>query len=405
MKIALGVTGCIAAYKAVEVMRMLQKAGVSVHVILTRAAARFVGPLTFESLSGHPVVVGMFNPGSNVQIEHIRLAQDVGLFAVVPATANILGKFARGIADDFLSTFYLSCPAPVVIAPAMNVVMWNHPAVRKNVKILKSRGHRILEPEAGTLACGMEGEGRLAAVDDIVRQILSSLSARQSMAGLKVLITAGPTIEDIDPVRYLSNRSSGKMGYALAQAALDRGADVILVSGPTQLVPPPGARMVRVRSAAEMKDAVLREFSAANIVIKAAAVSDFRPVSIAPRKIKKANASREIVLVPTEDILGVLGRLKTTQVLVGFAAETENLLENARGKMSGKNLDMIVANDVGAGVFGSDSASVHILGTDGTVVRIDQSLKAEIADRIVEKAASLCRSIQQSAAAPGTSAS
>ena len=253
MKVALGITGCIAAYKAIEVMRGLQKAGISVQVILTRSGAQFVTPLTFESLSAQNVITDMFQQGQNRDIHHISVAQSIQLLAVVPATANILGKFAHGIADDFLSTLYLSNPAPVLLAPAMNVEMWNHPAVRSNVEILKGRGHYFVNPEPGPLACGMEGEGRLASVDVIVARIVEALRTGESLAGMRVLVTAGPTVEDIDPVRFLSNRSSGKMGYAVAQAARQRGAEVFLVSGPTALKAPSGVRFVPVRSAAQIK--------------------------------------------------------------------------------------------------------------------------------------------------------
>lgn len=287
VKIALGVTGCIAAYKSIEVMRGLQKAGVSVQVVLTRSAAEFVTPLTFESLSAQNVITDMFQPGQNRDIHHISVAQSIQMLAVVPATANILGKFAHGVADDFLSTLYLSTPSPVLIAPAMNVEMWHHPAVQANVEILKARGHYFVDPEPGVLACGMEGDGKLASVDVIVRRILDLLEGDKSLAGLKVLVTAGPTVEDIDPVRFLSNRSSGKMGYAVAESALHRGAEVYLVSGPTALTPPAGACTVQVRSAADMKDAVMRIFPKVDIVIKAAAVADYRPEAAAPQKIKK----------------------------------------------------------------------------------------------------------------------
>src|SRR5436309_9444081 len=247
MNVALAVTGCIAAYKAVDVMRGLQKAGVSVQVVLTRAAAKFVAPLTFEALSGRRGSTDMCRGGENVQIHHIAVAQQVRSLAVVPATANILSKFAHGIADDFLSTLYISTPAPVLLAPAMNVEMWNHPSVRENVEILRSRGHEFVNPEPGELACGMEGEGRLAEVETVTRRILDMLAATGSLSGMKVLVTAGPTIEDVDPIRFLSNRSSGKMGYALATAARLRGATVFLVSGPTHLAPPSGLQTIRVR--------------------------------------------------------------------------------------------------------------------------------------------------------------
>jgi phosphopantothenoylcysteine decarboxylase/phosphopantothenate--cysteine ligase len=292
VKIALGVTGCIAAYKSIEVMRGLQKAGVDVQVILTRSAAEFVTPLTFESLSAKNVIVDMFQPGQNRDIHHISLAQSIQLLAVVPATANILGKFAHGIADDFLSTLYLSNPAPVLLAPAMNVGMWHHPAVQANVEILKTRGNGFVNPESGQLACGMEGEGRLASVEAIVDRILEVLRAGESLAGLKVLVTAGPTVEDIDPIRFISNRSSGKMGYAVAETARRRGAEVFLVSGPTALKPPSGVHFIQIRSAEQMKDAVLSLYPEMDIVVKAAAVADYRPVEAATQKIKKNGAPR-----------------------------------------------------------------------------------------------------------------
>jgi phosphopantothenoylcysteine decarboxylase / phosphopantothenate---cysteine ligase len=389
VKIALGVTGCIAAYKAIEVMRGLQKAGASVQVILTRAAHRFVTPLTFEALSSQSVITDMFRRDENQRIQHIRIAQEAQLLAIVPATANILGKFAHGIADDSLSTIYLSCPAPVLLAPAMNVVMWDHPAVRANVEILRARGHHFVDPEPGDLACGMKGEGRLAAVDAIVARILDLLQCSQTLAGVRVLVTAGPTVEDLDPVRFISNRSSGKMGYALAQAARLRGANVTLVSGPTQLHPPAGVDTVFVRSAAEMKEAVLRQFQNADIVIKAAAVGDYRPADKLPGKLKKGKRGLSLALVPTEDILEYLGKEKKHQVLIGFAAETDDLLQNARVKLQHKNLDFIVANDVGSGVFGSDAATVHILSPSGQPVTLVNLSKTAIANRILDAAQDL----------------
>jgi phosphopantothenoylcysteine decarboxylase/phosphopantothenate--cysteine ligase len=389
MKIALGVTGCIAAYKSIEVMRGLQKAGVSVQVILTRSAAQFVTPLTFESLSARHVITEMFEPGQNRDIHHISVAQSIQLLAVVPATANILGKFANGIADDFLSTLYLSNPAPVLIAPAMNVEMWHHPAVRANVEVLKARGHHFVNPEPGPLACGMEGEGRLASVDVIVDRILQVLHSGESLAGLKVLVTAGPTVEDIDPIRFISNRSSGKMGYAVAQAALQRGAEVYLVSGPTHLPAPSRAKVIQVRSAAQMKDAVLQLYPEMDIVVKAAAVADYRPAEIAAQKIRKSGSSAQLNLVRTDDILELLGKQKKHQILIGFAAETERLLESAKSKLARKNLDLLVANDVSNGIFGSDSSTVHILTPSGDPVTLQEQSKLAIAGKILDMALSL----------------
>jgi phosphopantothenoylcysteine decarboxylase/phosphopantothenate--cysteine ligase len=388
VKVVLGVTGCIAAYKAVEVMRGLQKAGASVRVILTRSARKFVTPLTFEALSGQSALTDMFPPRPDADFVHIRIVQDAQLLAVVPATANILGKFAHGIADDLLSTVYLSCPAPVLLAPAMNVEMWNNQAVRENVEILRKRGHHIVEPETGMLACGMEGAGRLAEAGVIVERILG-LMRKGPLAGLKVLVTAGPTVEDIDPVRFLSNRSSGKMGYAIAAAARQRGASVVLVSGPTALPSPPGVEVVRVRSASEMKEAVLRFYSAADIVVKAAAVSDYRPASASARKVKRGPGNAVLDLIPNEDILALLGSRKSSQVLIGFAAETGDIVTNAREKLIRKNLDLIVANDVSEGVFGEDSATVHILRPSGIHEILREQSKLAIANRILDVAREL----------------
>ncbi len=386
MKIALGVTGCIAAYKAIEVMRGLQKAGLSVQVILTRSAREFVTPLTFEALSANRVILDMFETGQNRDIQHISIAQEIQLLAVVPATANILGKFAHGIADDFLSTLYLFCRAPVLLAPAMNVEMWNHPVVQANVEILKARGHYFIDPESGSLACGMEGEGKLAAVEVIVNRILEILNGDKSLSGLKVMVTGGPTLEDIDPVRFLSNRSSGKMGYAVAQAARQRGAEVHLISGPTNLNAPSGIQLIQVRSAAEMKEAVLRLYPEMDIVIKAAAVADYRPAELSKQKIKKKKGAMVLRLKPTEDILEILGKEKKQQVLIGFAAETEKLLDFAREKMIRKNLDLLVANDVTSGVFGSDSATVYFVGRTGDAEIMQNQSKLVIANKLLDMA-------------------
>jgi len=395
MKVALGVTGCIAAYKAVEVMRGLQKAGVEVEAVLTRAGAQFVPPLTFESLTGRNVVTDMFQTGRNLDIRHIALAQSIQMLVVAPATANIIGKFAHGIADDFLSTLYLATPAPVLLAPAMNSAMWRHPAVRANVEALRRRGCRIVAPEAGMLACGMEGDGRLAPVETIVSAVLEALRAGPAgvpagggagdLAGLSVLVTAGPTVEDIDPIRFISNRSSGKMGYAVAAAAARRGAKVCLVSGPTALDAPDGVERIDVRSAAEMLEAVLSRYDAADVVVKAAAVADYRPSAPAGQKIKKTGDGRTLELERTEDILALLGNRKKRQFLVGFAAETENVLASAREKLRKKNLDLVVANDVSRGVFGEDAAAVCLLAPDGAEVALEAQPKAAVADRLLDE--------------------
>src|SRR6266403_1288638 len=337
MKVALGVTGGIAAYKAAEIVRLLQNRGIRVQVIMTRSAQEFVRPLTFAALSGEKVITGMFAPGEehapNIDsaIEHIAVAQSIDALVVAPATADVLAHFAQGIANDFLTTLYLATAAPVVVAPAMNVNMWNHPATQANLELLRKRGVRIVEPGDGYLACGMTGPGRLAENELIVAAAMEALGASQELAGETVLITAGPTREKIDPVRYLTNRSSGRMGYALAEAALRRGARVLLVSGPTVLTPAGGVEVTGVESAEQMRQATLRLLPEATIVIKTAAVADYRPKIAAEQKIKRKGAM-SLELEPTTDILAELARTKTSQIIVGFAAETENVLENARKK-------------------------------------------------------------------------
>src|SRR5579863_4023552 len=331
MRIVLGVTGGIAAYKSAELARSLIKNGHAVQVVMTRAAEEFIQPLTFASLTGRKVITDMFSSADpdatySSSIEHIGVAQEHDLLLVAPATANVLGKFAEGLADDFLSTMYLAFRGPVVLAPAMNNNMWDHPAVRANVETLRRRGHTIVDPDDGYLACGTYGPGRLAELDKIVEAVKQALQPRAlDMEGETVLITAGPTQEPLDPVRYLSNRSSGKMGYALAQAAIDRGAQVILVSGPVSLTPPKGAEVIHVRTAAEMRNAVFANLEPATVVIKCAAVADFRPMAEAKQKIKKTSARISLELEPTPDILAELGRKRGDRLLIGFAAETENL--------------------------------------------------------------------------------
>lgn len=389
VKIILGVTGCIAAYKAAEVVRQLQQRGAEVRVIMTRHACEFVRPLTFEALSRSPVVTDMFAPGLNLPVKHIELARWADLLLVAPATANTLAKFAHGLADDFLSTVYLAFERPVVVAPAMDQEMWRHPTTQENIERLRHRGVVIVEPESGYLASGIEGEGRLAdpvVIADRVMDVLSSRQRARDFVGQRVLVTAGPTCEDIDPVRFITNRSSGKMGYALAEAALRRGAQVTLITGPTSLVPPPGAEVVRVRRAQEMYEAVLRHVEAATIVIKAAAVADYRPASTQPTKLKKGTAPLLVELEPTTDILAELGKRKGSRILVGFAAETENLIENGREKLQRKNLDLIVVNDVSredAG-FGSDFNAALLIDRSGTVVELPLMSKREMAERILD---------------------
>ena len=391
MKIALGVSGGIAAYKAAELVRLLQDRSVRVQVIMTHAAQEFIRPLTFAALSGEKVITDMFGAGAgehpNIDsaVEHIAVAQSIDALLVAPATADVLAKFAQGIASDFLSTLYLATTSPVVVAPAMNVNMWDHPATQANLEILKKCGVRIVEPGTGYLACGMTGPGRLAENEAIVAATLEVLGASQELTGETVLITAGPTREKIDPVRYLTNRSSGRMGYALAEAALRRGARVLLVSGPTALTPPGAAEVTRVESAEEMHQAVLKLLPDATIVIKTAAVSDYRPKSPASQKLKRSGPVI-LELEPTIDILAEIARHKQSQLIVGFAAETQNVLENARKKLASKSLDAIVVNDVsreGVG-FDSDRNAVTII-TQHEVVEVPETTKWEVAQRVLDQ--------------------
>jgi len=391
MKIALGITGGIAAYKAAEIVRLLQDRGIRVQVVMTRAAQEFVRPLTFAALSGEKVITGMFAPDGEHQpnidsaIEHIAVAQSIDALVVAPATADVLARFAQGIASDFLTTLYLATTAPVVVVPAMNVNMWNHPATQANLQVLRQRGVKIVEPGAGYLACGMTGPGRLAENESIVAAVMEALGASQDLSGETVLITAGPTREKIDPVRYITNRSSGRMGYALAEAALRRGARVLLVSGPTSLTAPGAAEVTRVESTEEMRDTVLKLLPQATVVIKTAAVSDYRPKAEAGQKIKR-KGPMTLELEATPDILKELSLKKGTQIVVGFAAETENVLENARQKLVSKNLDAIVVNDVsreGVG-FDSDRNAVTIITRD-EIVEVPESTKWEVAQRVLDQ--------------------
>ncbi len=394
MKIALGVCGGIAAYKAAEIVRLLQERGIRVQVIMTQAAQEFVRPLTFAALSGEKVITDMFaagneQPNIDSAVEHIAVAQSIDALLVAPATADVLAKFAQGIASDFLTTLYLATTAPVVVAPAMNVNMWNHAATQANLETLKKRGVKIVEPGTGYLACGMIGAGRLAENEAIVAATLEALGASQELAGETVLITAGPTREKIDPVRYLTNRSSGRMGYALAEAALRRGARVLLVTGPTVLTPPGAAEVTQVETAEEMRSAVLRLLPQATIVIKTAAVADYRPKSAASQKIKRSGPM-SLELEPTGDILGEIAKQKQSQLVIGFAAETENVLENARKKLVKKSLDAIVVNDVsreGVG-FDSDRNAVTII-TQSEVIEVPETTKWEVAQRVLDQLAKL----------------
>lgn len=394
MKIALGVSGGIAAYKAAEIVRLLQDRDIRVQVVMTRAAQEFVRPLTFAALSGEKVITDLF--GSDAQqanvesaIEHIAVAQTIDALLVAPATADVIARFAQGIANDFLTTLYLATTAPVIVAPAMNVNMWNHEATQANLAILRKRGVRVVDPDSGYLACGMTGAGRLAKNETIVTAVLEVLGAAQDLAGETVLITAGPTREMIDPVRYITNRSSGRMGYAIAEAALRRGARVLLVTGPTAISAPEAAETTRVETAEQMRAAVFQLLPQSTVVIKAAAVADFRPKAAAGQKIKR-KGPMTLELEPTSDILAELARVKTSQVIVGFAAETENVLENARKKLATKSLDAIVSNDVsreGVG-FDSDRNAVTIISHD-EVVEVPETTKWEVAQRVLDQVVKL----------------
>jgi phosphopantothenoylcysteine decarboxylase/phosphopantothenate--cysteine ligase len=390
MKIALGVCGGIAAYKAAEITRLLQDRGIRVQVVMTNSAQEFIRPLTFAALSGEKVITSMFAAEAGAEanidsaIEHIAVAQSIDALLVVPATADVLAKFAQGIANDFLTTLYLATTAPVVVAPAMNVNMWEHPANRQNLEILRKRGVTIVEPGSGYLACGMTGPGRLAENEAVIAAVMQALGCSQDLAGETVLITAGPTREKIDPVRYLSNRSSGRMGYALAEAALRRGARVLLVSGPTALKPPSAAEVTQVESAGQMLEAVLCLLPESSIVVKTAAVADYA-VSRPPEQKIKRSGPLTLELEPTKDILSEIARRKTSQMVIGFAAETENGLENARRKLASKSLDAIVLNDVsreGVG-FDSDRNAVTIL-TSSDSIDVPETTKWEVAQRVLD---------------------
>ena len=410
MKIVLGVSGGIAAYKAAEIVRHLQERGISVQVVMTAAAQEFVRPLTFAALSGEKVITSMFGsqteqPNLDSAVEHISVAQSMDCLLVAPATADTLAKFAQGIANDFLSTLYLATTAPVVVAPAMNVNMWEHPATQANLEILRARGVHIVEPGSGYLACGMIGAGRLAEPEQIVAATLERLGVTQDLAGETVLVTAGPTHEPIDPVRYLGNRSSGKMGYALAEAALRRGARVILVSGPTALQPPSAAETIFVETAQQMRTAVLDRWEQASFIIMAAAVGDYHVKAVSPEKIKRKGAL-DLQLEPNPDILADLGSLrhasgKRSPVLIGFAAETEHLLENARAKLASKRVDAIVLNDVarpGIG-FNSDRNEVTIVTATETIA-VPEASKFDVAQKILASALRLRQ--QQTAPVPAS---
>jgi len=395
MKVALGVSGGIACYKAAEVVRRLQDRGVDVVVLMTKGATQFVTPLTFRALSGNKVYVDIFEgPHSGGDFEgafdHILVAQSIDLFLIAPATADCIARLAAGFADDFLTTFHLAVTAPVVLAPAMNTRMWEHASVQANLRTLVSRGVQVIQPETGQMACRTYGPGRLAPVEEIVEHVMGVLNRRHDLEGRKVLVTAGPTVEDIDPVRYISNRSSGKMGYALAEAARDRGADVVLVSGPTELQFP---GTIRVRTTDEMRRAVTENSQRADVVIKAAAPLDYRPKAVASQKIKKSAADLTLQLEPTTDILKELGASKNGKVLVGFAAETENHVENGLQKLKAKNLDLIVVNPASGpdSAFDSDMNHATLIDASGQTEEIPLVSKRVMADRILDRVVQLLK--------------
>jgi phosphopantothenoylcysteine decarboxylase/phosphopantothenate--cysteine ligase len=394
MKILLGVGGGIAAYKAAELARLLMQQehmqqAHEVQVIMTHAAEQFVRPLTFAALTGRKVLTDLFAIES--AIEHISVAQDHELLVIAPATADLMAKLAHGLADDFLTTLYLAFTGPVVIAPAMNVNMWQHAATQANLETLRRRGHRIVEPASGYLACGMTGPGRLAEPEEIAEAIASETRKRRDLEDETILITAGPTQEPIDPVRFLSNRSSGKMGYALAEAAAARGARVVLISGPVNLAPPRGVETVPVRTAVEMRDKVFERLGPATMVVKAAAVADFHVANPTAQKIKKTAARISLELDPTPDILAELGRKKGDRLLIGFAAETQNLQQEARRKLESKNCDMVVGNLVGGADSGfeSDYNEVTLALSSGENIPLPRAGKREVADRIFDEALKL----------------
>ncbi len=403
MRVILGVTGCIGAYKAVVILRLLQKAGHEVFPVMTRHARHFIGPVTLEKLSGHAVVTGLFDTQGG-SIEHITLARKSNLLLVAPATANMLGKFAHGVADDFLTTLYLSTTTPVLVAPAMNVEMWRHPATQENVDILQRRGVRVIQPGSGYLACGEEGEGRMAEPEEVLQEAIGLLEGKKSLAGEVVLVTAGPTWEPIDPVRFLSNRSSGKMGFAVAAETRRRGARVILVSGPTQLPPPAGVELVPVSTAAEMAQTVAQYFPQVGIIIMAAAVTDFTPAVPAPQKAKKENGFPVVDWRPTVDVLKVLASRKRHQILVGFAAESENLYENARRKLRQKELDLIVANDISQPDrgFQSDQNQVMLIFADGSQKEFPLLPKSRVAGILLDEVERILAHRRAEAAQTGT---
>ena len=391
--VVIGVSGGIAVYKVCDVVSRLKKLNANVHVIMTNSATEFVTPLTFQSLSQNYVVNDMFEEPKTWDVEHISLAKKADVFLIAPATANVIGKVANGICDDMLTTTVMATTGKVLIAPAMNTNMYKNPILQRNINILKELGYNFVKPESGRLACGDVGEGKLASPEVIVNTLIDLLNNRdKDLQGKKIMITAGPTVESIDPVRYLTNRSTGKMGYAIAKMAVDRGADVTLVSGPTNITPPANLnKLIKIQSAEEMYNAIINNFDENHVIIKSAAVADYKPKTYSDKKIKKSNDDLVIELDRNKDIAYELGKIKKDKILVGFAAETNDLIENAKGKVNKKNLDFIVANDLteeGAG-FGTDTNIVKIIDKKGNVTEYPQMKKDEVANVILDKVKSL----------------
>lgn len=384
--VVIGVTGGVAVYKALDVVSRLKKKDIDVRVIMTKSATEFVTPLSFQALSQNMVVTDMFDEPKAWEIQHISLAKRADLMLVVPATANIIGKVANGIADDMLSTTIMATKAPVVFAPAMNTNMYENRIVQDNIKKLKDYGYKFIEPASGRLACGDEGRGKLEDPEIIVENVLSMLYNNKDLVGKKVLVTAGPTVAAIDPVRFITNKSSGKMGYAIAEEARDRGAEVTLISGPTNIKPPIGVNLINVNTNEEMYKAVIDKFNEQHIVIKSAAVADYKPKTYSDKKIKKKEGTLSIEFEKDNDILQTLGQMKTSQILIGFAAESNDVIENAEGKLKRKNLDYIVANNICSNDtgFGTEHNKVSIISKDGKEIHLDKMTKREVAKNIFD---------------------
>lgn len=391
--VVIGVSGGIAAYKACDIVSRLKKLNINVHVIMTKGATEFVTPLTFQSLSQNYVVSDMFEEPKTWDVEHISLAKKADVFLIAPATANVIGKIANGICDDMLTTTVMATTGKVLIAPAMNTNMYKNPILQRNISTLKELGYNFVNPESGRLACGDTGEGKLASPEVIVNEVVDLLSNnKKDLQDKKIMITAGPTVESIDPVRYLTNRSTGKMGYAIAKMAADRGADVTLISGPTNITPPSNIKkLIKIQSAEDMYNAIIDNFDENQVIIKSAAVADYKPKAYSDKKIKKSNDDLVIELDRNKDIAYELGKIKRDKILVGFAAETNDLIENAKNKVNKKNLDFIVANDLteeGAG-FGTDTNIVKIIDKEGNINKYPQMKKDEVANVILDKVKSL----------------